>query len=71
MRVLAKSVTKKENNILHFDWPDEAVYNQWKCEHAMALEQIQMSVQDKEINWVDEEQPQSEQIHVKATQAVP
>ena len=37
LRVLARSVTKKENNILHFDWPDEAVYSQWKSEHAMAL----------------------------------
>ena len=55
-RVLARSVTKKENNILHFDWPDEAMYNQWKSEHAMALEQIQMVARDKEINWVDEEQ---------------
>ena len=39
LRVLARSVTKKENSILHFDWPDEAVYSQWKYEHAMALEQ--------------------------------
>ena len=28
LRVLARSVTKKENSILHFDWPDEIVYNQ-------------------------------------------
>ena len=58
LRVLARSVTKKENSILHFDWPDEAVYSQWKSEYAMALEQTQMVAQDKEINWVDEEQPQ-------------
>ena len=55
LRVLAKNVTKEENNILHFDWPDEVMYSQWKSEHAMALEQIQMVAQDKEINWVDEE----------------
>ena len=27
LRVLAKSVTKKKNSILHFDWPEETVYN--------------------------------------------
>ena len=27
LRVLARSITKKENSILHFDWPDEAVYS--------------------------------------------
>ena len=71
LRVLSRSVTKKKNNILHFDWPDEAVYSLWKFEHAMALEQIQMVAQDKEINWVDEEQTQGEQIQVKATQVAP
>ena len=30
-----------------------------------------MAAQDKEINWVDEEQPQDEQIQVKATQLAP
>ena len=53
LRVLARSVTKRENSILHFDWPDETVYNQWKSEHTMALEQTQMAAEDKEINWVD------------------
>ena len=57
LRVLAKSVTKKENSLLHFDWLDEVVYSQWKFEHAMALEQIQMAAQDKEIIWIEEEQP--------------
>ena len=38
LRVLARSVTKKENSILYFDWPNEAMYSQWKFEHAMALE---------------------------------
>ena len=46
---------KKEDNILNFDWPDEATYDQWKTKHAMALERIQMAAQDKEINWVVEE----------------
>ena len=27
LRVLARSVTKRKNSILHFDWPDETVYN--------------------------------------------
>ena len=38
LRVLARSVTKKENSILHFDWLDEEVYSQWKFESAIALE---------------------------------
>ena len=40
LRVLAMSVMKKENCILYFGWLDEIVYDQWKCEHAMALEKI-------------------------------
>ena len=71
LRVLAKSVTKKENSILHFDWLDEVMYSQWKPKHTMALEQIQMAAQDKEINLVDEEQPQGEQMQVETTQVAP
>ena len=58
LRVLAKNVMKKEDSILHFDWPNEVTYEQWKSERDVALERIQMVAQDKEINWVDEEQPQ-------------
>ena len=28
LRVLARNVMKKENNILHFDWPNEITYEQ-------------------------------------------
>ena len=28
LRVLARSVTKRENSILYFDWSNEAVYSQ-------------------------------------------
>ena len=71
LRVLTRNVMKKENNILHFNWPNEITYEQWKGEHAMALERIQMVAQDKEINWVDEEQPQDRWAQVAAIQMVP
>ena len=66
LRVLSRSVMKKENSILHFGWLDETVYDQWKCEHAMALEKIQMAAHNKEMNWFDEEQPQGEKIQIEA-----
>ena len=37
----------------------------------MALEQTQMVAQDKEINWVDEEQPQDGQAQIAAIQVAP
>ena len=55
---------KKEDSILHFDQPDEVAYEQQKSENVMALERIQMVAQDKEINWVEEEETQVEQGQV-------
>ena len=40
LRVLVRSVMKKEESILHFGWPNEMTYEQWKNEHVMALERI-------------------------------
>ena len=69
---------KKEDNILNFEWPDEATYDQWKIEHAMTLERIQMAAHDKEINQVEEEelhveeeQPQVGQVQVADVQMAP
>ena len=42
LRVPARSVIKKENNILHFDWLDEIEFEQWKSEYAITLERTQM-----------------------------
>ena len=47
LRVLARSVMRKEDSILHFDWPNEMTYEQWKNENSMALERIQMVAQEK------------------------
>ena len=59
---------KKEDNILNFDWPNEETYDQWKPEHAMALERIQMATQDKEINQVEGEELQVEEEQAQEDQ---
>ena len=58
LRTLARAINKKESTILNFDWLDERTYDQWKTKHSMAFERIQMVDEDKEINWVEEEQHQ-------------
>ena len=58
LRTLDRVVNKKESAILNFDWLDERTYDQWKTKHSMAFERVHMVAKDKEINWVEEEQPQ-------------
>ena len=66
LRTLAKAFMKKENVILNFDWPNEKIYDQWKTEHSVAIERVYMEVEDKLINWVEEEKPDT-----KDTQMAP
>ena len=56
LRTLARTIMKKESAILTFDWPNEKKYDQWKTKHSMAIERVHMVVEDKVINWVEEEQ---------------
>ena len=62
MRTLAKAITKKENSILNFDWPNEKTYDQWKTKYSMAIERVHMATKDIIINWVEEEQPDVEDV---------
>ena len=60
---------KKEKYMLSFDCPNEKTYDQWKTENSMAIARVHMVVEDKLINWVEEEQPNTEGTQV-APQAV-
>ena len=64
LRALARAVMKKEYAILNFDWLDEKTYGQWNTKHSMTIERMHMVVEDKEINWVENDEPQVEEVHV-------
>ena len=53
---------KREKDILNFDWLDERTYDQWKTDHSMAIEKLHIVVEDKMLNWVEEEEPDNDNI---------
>ena len=64
LRVLSRTIMKKEDVIPNFDWLGERTYDQWKIEHSMEIGRMHMVVEDKEINWVEDEKPQAEEVQV-------
>ena len=62
LRALSRTMMKREDIVLNFDWLDERTYDQWKSENSIAIERMHMVVEDKEINWVEDEQPQVEGV---------
>ena len=61
---VARNVLKKEKDILDFDVLEESIYEQWKFDHSIAIEQLHMTYEDKMKTLAQEEGKNLETVQV-------